>query len=146
MTRPETVMPSLFETGNENQGEKPFEVGPLAEDHINHSKNLRLFLAKHSHASGNVSSQCMHVCSVESNSLGPYRQYSSPGSSVHGILQARILGWVAMPLPRDLPDPGIELAFLSSASYTGRRVHWHHPGSPRGQEPRLSHSHVPSVW
>ena len=96
MTRPETVMPSLFETGNENQGEKPFEVGPLAEDHISHSKNLRLFLAKHSHASGNVSSQCMHVCSVESNSLGPYRQYSSPGSSVHGILQARILGWVAI--------------------------------------------------
>jgi len=43
VTRPETVMPSLFETGNENQGEKPFEVGPLAEDHISHSKNLRLF-------------------------------------------------------------------------------------------------------
>ena len=33
---------------------------------------------------------------------------SSPGSSVHGILQARILDWVAMPSSRDLPDPGIE--------------------------------------
>ena len=34
---------------------------------------------------------------------------SSPGSSVHGILQARILEWVAMlSPPRDLPDPGIE--------------------------------------
>ena len=31
-----------------------------------------------------------------------------PGSSVHGILQARILEWVAMPFS-DLPDPGIEL-------------------------------------
>ena len=31
-----------------------------------------------------------------------------PGSSVHGILQARILEWVAMPSSRDLPDPGIE--------------------------------------
>ena len=31
---------------------------------------------------------------------------SPPGSSVHGILQARILEWVAF--PRDLPDPGIE--------------------------------------
>ena len=25
-----------------------------------------------------------------------------------GILQARILEWVAMPFPRDLPNPGIE--------------------------------------
>ena len=33
---------------------------------------------------------------------------SPPGSSVHGISQARILGWVAIPSPRDLPDPGIE--------------------------------------
>ena len=30
-----------------------------------------------------------------------------PGSSVHGILQARILEWVAMPPPGDLPNPGI---------------------------------------
>ena len=31
-----------------------------------------------------------------------------PGSSVHGILQARILEWVAFPFSRDLPNPGIE--------------------------------------
>ena len=35
---------------------------------------------------------------------------SPPGSSVHGILQARILERVAIPSPWDLPDPGIELA------------------------------------
>ena len=34
---------------------------------------------------------------------------SPPGSSVHGILQARILEWFAFPSPGDLPDPGIEL-------------------------------------
>ena len=34
--------------------------------------------------------------------------YSPPGSSVHGIVQARILEWVAIPSPGDLPDPGIE--------------------------------------
>ena len=34
--------------------------------------------------------------------------YSLPDSSVHGILQARILEWVAVPFSRDLPDPGIE--------------------------------------
>ena len=33
---------------------------------------------------------------------------SPPGSSVHGILQARTLDWVAFPFSRDLPDPGIE--------------------------------------
>ena len=31
-----------------------------------------------------------------------------PGSSVHGIFQARMLEWVAMPSSKDLPDPGIE--------------------------------------
>ena len=33
---------------------------------------------------------------------------SPPSSTVHGILQARILEWVACPPPRDLPDPGTE--------------------------------------
>ena len=31
-----------------------------------------------------------------------------PGSSVHGILQSRILEWIAIPFPGDLPDLGIE--------------------------------------
>ena len=34
--------------------------------------------------------------------------YNLPGSSVHGILQARILECVAMPSPEDLPNSGIE--------------------------------------
>ena len=34
--------------------------------------------------------------------------YSLLGSSVRGILQARILEWVPFPPPGDLPDPGIE--------------------------------------
>ena len=34
--------------------------------------------------------------------------YSLQDSSVHGILQARILEWVAMPSSGDLPKPGIE--------------------------------------
>ena len=33
---------------------------------------------------------------------------SSPGFSIHEILQARILEWVAIPFSRGLPDPGIE--------------------------------------
>ena len=34
--------------------------------------------------------------------------YSPPGSSVHGILQARILEWVAMPSSRGSSQSGIE--------------------------------------
>ena len=34
--------------------------------------------------------------------------WSLPGSSVYGILQTRILEWVAFPSPGDLLDPGIE--------------------------------------
>ena len=33
---------------------------------------------------------------------------SQPGSSVHGILQARILEWVAILSSRGLPNPGID--------------------------------------
>ena len=33
---------------------------------------------------------------------------SPPGSSVHGVFQARIREWVAIPFSGDLPDPGIE--------------------------------------
>ena len=45
--------------------------------------------------------------SVMSDSLQPM-DYSPPGSSVYGILQARILEWVPCPPPGDLPDPEIE--------------------------------------
>ena len=31
-----------------------------------------------------------------------------PGSSVHGIFQARVLEWVAISSPGVLPDPGIK--------------------------------------
>ena len=46
---------------------------------------------------------------------------SSPaGSSVHGILQVRILEWVAMPSPSgDLPDLGTETVSLTSPALVG---------------------------
>ena len=45
---------------------------------------------------------------------------SPPGSSVHGILQARILEWVAISFSGDLPNPGIEPTFLQSPALAGR--------------------------
>ena len=46
--------------------------------------------------------------------------YSPPGSSVHGILQARTLEWVPCPPPGHLPDPGTEPASFSSPALAGR--------------------------
>ena len=45
---------------------------------------------------------CPTLCSPMDCSLS--------GFSVHGILQARILVWVAFPPPTDLPEPGIKPA------------------------------------
>ena len=45
---------------------------------------------------------------------------SLPGSSVPGILQARILEWVGRPTSKDLPDPVIKLASLMSPELAGR--------------------------
>ena len=33
---------------------------------------------------------------------------SLPGSSVHGIFQARVLEWIAISFSRDFSDPGIK--------------------------------------
>ena len=55
--------------------------------------------------------------------------YSPPDSSVRGILEARILEWVAISSSRDLPDSGIE------------------PGSPHHRQILycLSHQGSPSM-
>ena len=47
---------------------------------------------------------CVVLCLVaQSWTLCNPMDYSPPGASVHGILQARILGWVAMPSSRVFP-------------------------------------------
>ena len=49
---------------------------------------------------------------------------SPTGSSAHGIFQARIPEWVAMPYPGDLPDPGIEPTFLALQVASLPLSHW----------------------
>ena len=44
---------------------------------------------------------------------------SPPDSSLSGILQARTLEWVTISFSRDLPDPGIKPASLSSPALAG---------------------------
>ena len=50
--------------------------------------------------------------------------YSPPASSVHGILQARILEWAAMPSSRGSFGPR-DLAYVSHISCIGRQVLYH---------------------
>jgi len=57
--------------------------------------------------------------------------FNPPGSSVHGILQATILEWVVMPLPGDLPDPGIKPASLISPALAGVFFTTEPPGKSR---------------
>ena len=47
-----------------------------------------------------LAQSCLTLCDL--------MDYSLPGSSVHEIVQARLLERVTSPSPRDLPDPGIE--------------------------------------
>ena len=56
---------------------------------------------------------CMLSCFSVSDSVRPHGQYPA-GPSVHGILQTRILEWVAMPFSGDLPNSGIEPTSLIS--------------------------------
>ena len=59
------------------------------------------------------------MCTAVSNFLLPHGLYSSPVSSVHGIFQARLLKWLPFPIPRDLPDPGMEPTFPASSALPG---------------------------
>ena len=59
------------------------------------------------------------------------QDYSLQDSSVHGILQARVLEWIAMPSPRGSSPPR-DRTHISYISCIGRQVlyHQHHLGSP----------------
>ena len=63
---------------------------------------------------------CMCAKSLQSCLTLCNRMNRSPlGSSVHGILQARILKWLPFSSPRDLPEPGIKPEFLVSPALVG---------------------------
>ena len=74
-----------------------------------------------------VSTKLLQSCQTVCDPL----DWSPSGSSVHGILQARILEWVTMPSSRGSSWPRDWTRF-SCISCIGRWVlyHKHHPGSP----------------
>ena len=62
---------------------------------------------------------CVLSHSVMSNFCNP-KDCNKPDSSVHDILQARILDEVPFPPPGDLPDPGIKTTYFASPASVGR--------------------------
>ena len=65
-----------------------------------------------------------------SDSLQPHGWYSLPGSSVHGILQARILEWVVISFSGGLPDPGIKPTSTVALALQVNSLTLSHYGSP----------------
>ena len=59
-----------------------------------------LLKANQTGGGGLVAKSCPTLCNPMYCSL--------PGSSVHGILQARILDWIAIPSPEDLLNPEVK--------------------------------------
>ena len=59
-----------------------------------------------------VAQSCLTLCSS--------MDYSLPGSSVHGIFQARILEGLPFPSPGNPPNPGVKPSSLESPELASR--------------------------
>ena len=68
---------------------------------------------------------------------------SPPGSYVHGIFQARIVEWVAISLPANLPHPGIESCLLCLLHWQVYCLHLRHLGRHLGS-PEINR--LPFIW
>ena len=75
------------------------------------------------HLSAKLLQSCLTLCDP--------MDCSPPSSSVHEILQARILEWVAMPSSRESSDPGIEPVSVMSPALGGRSLPLAPPGKLR---------------
>ena len=73
---------------------------------------------------------CVYMCAQSCLTLCDSMDCSLPWSTVHGVLQARILEWVALPFSRGTSWPR-DWTCVSYVSCIGRWVlyHNHHPGS-----------------
>ena len=59
-----------------------------------------------------IAQSCLILCDL--------RDYSLPGSSAHGILQARILEWVAIPFSRAFSQPRdqTQVSYIADGFFT----------------------------
>ena len=85
---------------------------------------------RNQHVRNAIEGTCMPAKSCLS--LCDPKDCSSPGSFVHGILQARILEWVAMPSSGDFPNPGIQPCLLHLLHWQVVSLTLVWPEKPRG--------------
>ena len=77
-----------------------------------------MYMRTHTHT---VTQSCPTLCNPMNCSLSV--------SSVHGIIPARILEWVAFSLPRGVPNLGVKPASLVSPALAGRFFRTEPPGT-----------------
>ena len=95
-----------------------------------------------SEASVYVSAKSLQSCPILCDPM----DRSLPGSSVHGILQARILGWVAMPSSRGSSQPRDQTC-VSCISFTAGRFFTAEPsGKPNEASIKYQGSWGPLVY
>ena len=104
--------------------ERPEEAGLYSTGQI-----LTLFINKHLHVIMNgVRAKSLQLCLT----LWDSTDYSPPGSSVHGILQARILERVSMPSSRGSSQPRDQThisdvsctSFITSTTWEAEAMNW----------------------
>ena len=88
--------------------------------------------------SGCLSAQLLQSCPTPCDPV----DCSSPGSSVHGILQATILEWVAMPSSGGSSHPGMK---LMSPVLQGHSLLTEPPGKPEKLRAVVKYSHLLSA-
>ena len=77
-----------------------------------------------------------------SSSFATPMDCSLPGSSVHGIAQARILEWIAIPFSRDLPNPVIKPRSLALQEDSLQLTHKGSPIAKKGNVKECSNYHT----
>ena len=67
---------------------------------MNKLKDIEIFFQPKQRHGGLVAKSCLILVTP--------MDFSLPDFSIHGILQTRILEWIAISFSKDLPHPGIE--------------------------------------
>ena len=91
-----------------------------------HIQNMRTFKyvlpspLYRAHKYEQIQPPCVHSVAQSCPTLCSAMDCNLPGSSSHGISQARTLEWLPLPVPGDLPHPGTESSSLISPALAGR--------------------------
>ena len=119
-----TSQPSLHLHGRLRKSQ-PFPIRkPRLPVHIPHMKRASMLIYAHFIYKMCTLIVCVQLISHFRLFVTPQTVCSPPGSSVHGILQARLLEWVAISFSRGSSQPR-DQTHVSCVSYIGRWVLYH---------------------